>query len=240
MRGIRIDKEICDFDIIPDECPHCHKSIHVNFVGHYVYANDEGEMMDLIFSCPNQSCLKAFISTYNRWSSNEFGFRSTSFGTTKKYKFSKEINTISPNFSEIFNQSSFAEQRNLLEVCGVGYRKALEFLMKDYLTSTNPKEAEKIASKFLGNCIRDYVKDPRILTVSKRASWLGNDETHYVRVWNGKNLNDLKKLIELTVHWIEMEMLTQSFNEEMPDKKSITNQKIVKDQNGESPKNPSV
>lgn len=69
----------------------------------------------------------------------------------------------------------------------------------------------------LGNCIKSYVDDSRIKTVAQRAVWLGNDETHYIRKWEGKNLNDLKKLIELTVHWIEMERLTESFKEEMPE-----------------------
>ena len=66
-------------------------------------------------------------------------------------------------------------------------------------------------------CINDYVNDTRIKSVAKRAVWLGNDETHYIRKWEGKNLEDMKKLIDLTVHWIEMEKLTESFEDDMPD-----------------------
>ena len=69
----------------------------------------------------------------------------------------------------------------------------------------------------LANCIKEFVTDERIKSVAKRAVWLGNDETHYVRKWETKNLVDLKKLISLTVHWIEMEKLTESFEEEMPE-----------------------
>ena len=32
-----------------------------------------------------------------------------------------------------------------------------------------------------------------------------------------KNLTDLKKLIDLTLHWVEMEKLTESFEDEMPE-----------------------
>ncbi len=41
----------------------------------------------------------------------------------------------------------------------------------------------------------------------------------HIMLENGKrkNLQDLKKLIELTVHWIEMEKLTESFEAEMPE-----------------------
>ena len=52
--------------------------------------------------------------------------------------------------------------------------------------------------------------------MAERAIWLGNDETHYVRVWEAQSLADLKKLISLTLHWIEMEELTNSFEVNMP------------------------
>lgn len=55
--------------------------------------------------------------------------------------------------------------------------------------------------------------------VAERASWLGNDETHYIRIWEDQSLSDLKKLIELTLHWIEMEELSKSFETKMPNKK---------------------
>ena len=105
----------------------------------------------------------------------------------------------------------------MFEICGVGFRKALEFLIKDYAKFKNPEESEQIERKFLGKRIGDYIDDTRIKTVAKRAVWLGNDETHYVRKWEDKDLSDLKKLIELTVHWIEMEFLTESFENDMPE-----------------------
>lgn len=36
--------------------------------------------------------------------------------------------------------------------------------------------------------------------------WLGNDETHYVRRWEEKDLSDLKRLISMTVSWIDLVM----------------------------------
>ena len=45
----------------------------------------------------------------------------------------------------------------------------------------------------------------------------GNDETHYVRKWEGKDINDLKKLISMTIAWIEIEQLTVDLAKEMPE-----------------------
>jgi hypothetical protein len=117
----------------------------------------------------------------------------------------------------IYNQAYFAEQINLDQICGVGYRKSLEFLIKDYLISkeTEKQVKENIRKKFLNNCIQDHVQNDNIKNVAKRAVWLGNDETHYVRVWANKDVKNLKQLIDLTVRWIENEVETERVLQEM-------------------------
>jgi hypothetical protein len=55
--------------------------------------------------------------------------------------------------------------------------------------------------------------------MAKRAAWLGNDETHYVRKWEDHDLPDLKKVIELTVLGIEMEEMTKDVIKDMPEGK---------------------
>ena len=92
----------------------------------------------------------------------------------------------------------------------------MEFLIKEYLINQEPGNREVIEKKMLYPCIKDHVSDLRIKTVAERAVWLGNDETHYVRKWEGKNMEDLKRLIDLVVHWIEAEELTKAFELEMP------------------------
>lgn len=196
----------------PDECPFCHHKITpINIFGF----NNNSHTLDVMQLCPNTLCKKTFISIYT-YSSRQFTGKTTQ-GTIISKEFSQTIKEISTSFITIYNQAHSAEQQNLTEICGVGYRKALEFLIKDYLIKKNPSDTTIIENKLLGPCIKDLVNDTRIQSVAKRAVWLGNDETHYVRKWEGRNLEDLKKLIELTVHWIEMEALTESFEEEMPD-----------------------
>ena len=51
--------------------------------------------------------------------------------------------------------------------------------------------------------------------MAKRATWLGNDETHYFRKWEDKDLSDLKKLIEMTVHFISMDFSYDKYIGEM-------------------------
>lgn len=211
---------------LPQNCPNCHKDIRPYAL--YGYLNHDQFILDLLLVCPNRQCDRAFFGYYEQKS---VGFHpdlmkihyqyadQTSIGKFRVREVSKTIELVSPNFSIICNQAYQAEQSNLLEICGMGYRKALEFLIKDYAIERNILAKDVIEKKMLMVCINDYVDDARIKSVAKRAVWLGNDETHYVRKWEGKNLTDLKKLIDLTVHWIEMEKLTESFENDMPDSK---------------------
>lgn len=197
----------------PNECPFCHSTITPNFI--YGYLNNT--TIETLLACPNIKCKKSFIGYYPHTNGNYTYNGIVTQGNLIGKDFTDNISNISPAFIEIYNQAYSAEQQNLTEICGVGYRKALEFLIKDYIILNNPEDKDKVEKKMLGPCIKDYVNDDRIKGVAKRAVWLGNDETHYIRKWEGKNLQDLKKLIDLTVHWIEMESLTKSFEDQMPE-----------------------
>lgn len=121
------------------------------------------------------------------------------------------VSEVSPMFVEIYAQAFAAERYDLAHIAGVGYRKALEFLIKDFLKQQSPSEADVIEGKFLGKCISDHVDDPMLKTTAERAAWLGNDEAHYTRVHVDHTIDDLKILIKLTEHWISSHHLTKGF-----------------------------
>jgi len=210
QHNVSIDKR-------PDVCPLCHHAIELldQFSGFY---NKADLTVQLIHRCPRLSCQSAFIANYfqNRQSGQFYLTNSTPTNHAPRH-FSETIKNTSKEFCEIYNQSLASELNGHLKICGVGYRKSLEFLLKDYLIGLNPDKADEIKGKFLGKCIDEYVSNTSSKAVAKRAVWLGNDETHYVRIWEGKDLKDLKKLVDLTVHWIEMEQLTHDAMKEMPE-----------------------
>jgi len=102
------------------------------------------------------------------------------------------------------------------EIAGVGYRKALEFLIKDYCITENSDAEEEIKTKPLMQVINSYMDEaPKVKSCATKAVWLGNDETHYVRKWKDKEIKDLKILINLTIHHIEAEIMTAQFEADM-------------------------
>ena len=182
-----------------------------------------GDKLERVFRCPHSQCQHLFLARY-KGTRNNIGQVSYSLAEVVpvnivKSEHSEIIRGVSPDFVTIFGQAEAAEKNGLTLVCGPGYRKALEFLVKDYVIQSHQDKADDIKKLNLGRCITDYVSDEKVKQVSARAVWLGNDETHYLRKWEGKDLVDLKILIKLTVHWIEMDELTKKALKDMPEGK---------------------
>jgi len=193
------------------ECPFCFTQIEVQPLRGVLW---QGNNLQLFLKC--KKCKNSFIG-YTRQDGSIFRISKLSKGNHKTKEFPSEINEISPMFVKIYCESEFAEQESLSEICGVGYRKALEFLIKDYLIKKSSEKEKEIKKKSLGDCIKELIDNTRIKEIAKRATWLGNDETHYFRKWEDKDLEDLKRLIEITVHFITMEIESDRYMGEMKD-----------------------
>jgi len=63
-----------------------------------------------------------------------------------------------------------AEANGWTLIAGPGYRKALEFLVKDYLCSLLPKEEDKVKVMPLANCIATYVDHEKLNQMATRAA----------------------------------------------------------------------
>lgn len=223
-------------DKLPDECPCCHKGIGVESLDGFVHENDSPEFYDtraeIIFQCPLDACKRYFIAYYRQNNSHHQALRT--YGTEpnfelrgfspyvfQKKEFPKEIEKTSSQFAEIFNEAAQAENRGLKKVAGPGYRKALEFLVKDYLVKREPNKKAEIRKSLLQTLIQKFIDDADLKACAERAVWLGNDETHYLRIWKDKDINDLKRLIILSLNWIQNKILTEKYREKMPKKKKI-------------------
>jgi len=209
-----------DLDRQPDNCPVCLNGIHPIDTGQ---AGSCDGVLERIFRCPRQECGHFFVTRYQgRRHANglvEHNLAESIPLTIRISDHSPTIQAVSPDFVTIYGEAERAEQSGFKLVCGPGYRKALEFLIKDYVIRSHPAKSEEIKRLFLGKCIADLVTDVKVKQVAARAVWLGNDETHYLRKWEGKDLTNLKALIKLTVHWIEMDELTQAALRDMPEGK---------------------
>ena len=210
----------------PERCPVCTRYVDVRFLGASLYSYDFRPLY-VAFICPVERCRAIFVALYRIFTSRA----STSFPATLlevkpivhtvEKTFPESVENVSSDFGKIYNQAHTAEENGLLEIAGPGYRKALEYLVKDFLLKHRFKDDvaahDAVLKAMLGSCIERFIDDPRIKAVAKRAAWLGNDETHYYRRWEDKDLDDLKKLITMTVSWIDLAITSSEYVESMPE-----------------------
>ncbi len=202
---------------LPDRCPQCHTAVHPKLISQHVSEGQDEVYLTLL--CTSRRCLRPFVATYRRGFNHRDAYRLTSTGprTVVHGSFPESIKKVSPTFCEIYEQVESAKADALKQLVGIGLRKALEFLVKDFSKGEHPSDAEKIEGMRLGKCIDSYITDQNVLQCAKRAAWLGNDETHYVRKWSDKDVSDLTLLVHLTQNWVENFMLTKKYIEDMPD-----------------------
>lgn len=141
-------------------------------------------------------------------------------GISPRLEASERIHEISPTYVIIYNESLAAEHMGIKHIAGMGYRKALEFLLNDYLRFKHRNDTQVLdaieETPQLGILINNFVTDPQVRFLATRAAWLGNDQVHYTREWGDKGINDLKKMIQEITYWIERELFIPEVEQEMP------------------------
>ncbi len=192
----------------PNICPHCHVTHNPNELWHTVTTDiDNTATVVSAWQCTNQSCRRAFIAKY-RHDGQAFRFERFLNGLPKGPEWPKPIsdlksgnpqNTQQPEqtkFIKTYLQSLVAESNGLDELAGMGYRKAIEYLVKDWAIQLVPADKDKIEKSWLGAVINDYYTGD-LKDILERATWLGNDQAHYNQLFTDFDINVLKELIEL-------------------------------------------
>ena len=204
-------------------CPRCKVSISPKYIDSVISKINDTAVFISIEYC--QHCKNIFLTTYPLKSyqsypnggispSNSCYYETSDYISSEPNQYSPQsfdeaLSKLSPQFVKIYNQALAAECYKLDEIAGIGYRKALEFLIKDFAIHENSNEEESIKSMQLSQCISKYITDPNIKTLSERSSWLGNDEAHYVRKQEAYDINDMKQFIQATVYFISMVLITE-------------------------------
>lgn len=191
----------------PSVCPMCHKSGNPSYLSSY-YIDDEHTSPNLFvhFFCHN--CEKTFLGNYHIRRYYDItdlrGFEPVY--DVEEREFSKHIKDLSPDFCSIYNQAYASQQYRLNDISGMAYRKALEFLVKDYAIFLHPDDKEAIIKAPLSQCINNYIDNGKIKHLAVASAWIGNDETHYERKQQEYNVDDLIEFINAIVSFIDFDI----------------------------------
>lgn len=186
-----------EFDTL---CPHCKTSFKPTTLNAY---NGEQQIY-ITFLCPH--CKKIYFAIFEEMSRNNINLVKIFPNNHRSTILPSEINDISPGFIKIYEQASIAEEHQLDEISGMGYRKALEFLIRDYASLKQPNKKNEILNATLSQCIKNFIDNESIKTLATVSAWIGNDETHYLRHHADRDISDLKKFIDTIVSYFMFEI----------------------------------
>ena len=211
IQAIHSDNNNCYNDIfdLATSCPICGVRLKPDVISATVLVDEEeDEELNKGFILNYCSeCNECFISrhTYNSYL-DIYEFDSSAPMNYYKQSFSPDIEKLSPDFVSIYNDSLHAESLGMTSICGMGYRKSLEFLVKDFAISNNPDSEQEITKLALAKCIDTYIDNRKLKSLAKASAWLGNDETHYVRKHPKYGIAELKAFINAFVTFIDAEL----------------------------------
>ncbi len=198
----------------PESCPICHNYCvpTKTWVGPF-----DKNYLITVWRCPNKDCLRYFIAE-NHFSADSFFIKRYLNGLPKKVDWPEGIKLLESGFIEeekskfikIYNQAAEAESVGLDEVAGMGYRKAIEHLVKDLAVKFHPENKEKIRVDLLGNVIKENFEG-NLKLLLERAAWLGNDQAHYFKLFEEYDLDKLKKLILVITTQLEQEHALEEY-----------------------------
>ena len=191
-------------------CPCCNIATSPTFINGYLIASKENYIQPtafVILYCPN--CSHLYIAKY--YIPIGIGYEDAGAYPSEVYPhsvklptFSENINRLSPMFVETYKQACYAEvNENTSGLAGLGYRKSIEFLIKDFLINLKHQDKDTIIQLELSKCVDKLEKD--LQDIAKASVWLGNDETHYFKKNTDYSIQDLKMFIECLVIEIERE-----------------------------------
>lgn len=204
-----------------EECPKCKKSMAPQNLYGIVHDKDSKECLSVADYC--NGCHSLIVSEYEINKKKKINYKGIVEVINNEYKMEKlnysapmsikertfegALNKVSPQFIRIYNEALKAEQYSLNEIAGLGYRKALEFLIKDYSIYKNPEKEEEIKNTWMMNCLKEYVDNKKIKTLAEKAEWIGNDEAHYTKIQTDRDIKDMKIFIEALIYFISMELI---------------------------------
>lgn len=197
-------------------CPICKANISPVFVSASLDTESTASIFDYCTNCHQTFVTKLQITPAEPGNYGATAILSSEPNRFVKYNFDPKIINLSPQFDKIYNQALAAETSGLDEIAGLGYRKSLEFLVKDFAIHEHPDAEETIKSAPLSQCIRNYISNDSIKTLAERSAWIGNDEAHYIRKQKARDVSDMKNFIQACVYFIAMTLITEDAKSMLP------------------------
>lgn len=117
------------------------------------------------------------------------------------------LGELSPRYLTACQQALNAEFRGDLELAAIGYRSALECVVKDYAIKELGKPRDEVVGKSLFAAIGEYLSEQKeLLNTADVVRLLGNDYTHYERKYPEYDFDILKQYFNIFTAFLRMKV----------------------------------
>lgn len=189
----------------PATCPHCGTGTDAIITGKSNFSL--GGQALIAASCKCTACNKTFFfacaSDGNGNAPNVCLYPGITFVPYKN----ENLSSISEHFIDMYNQALESEFVGNIELAAIGYRSALEILVKDFAITELDKSPEEVVKKSLCNAIGEYLNQPDLVNTADVIRILGNDYTHYKRKYPEYDFELLKGYMEIFLKQIEVQYM---------------------------------
>lgn len=182
----------------PATCPYCDNFIEPVPVGFSKLSYGANSIALLVsYRCP--ACNKKFIGIYVLDGDNADFLSMVPIANEEKL--SDAFGKISPRFVAIHQQAFRAEARGDAEISIVGYRTAMEILLKDYAVGMLKKSEAEVSGKGLRKTIDDYAPK-EVAAAADVVRIIGDDYTHYVNGHPDVEFDEFKNYYDALLSYI--------------------------------------
>lgn len=157
------------------------------------------------YRCPH--CKKAYIVAYEYDAQAKATTFRGFFPTMTEVLESELLIKLSPGFENYFNQATRSEKAGDLELAAIGFRTALECLVKDYAITELHKDREEVVQKKLFGAIGEYLGERDLIAAADVVRILGNDYTHYERKYPEHDFALLKSYLQIFMKLVETKLM---------------------------------
>ena len=192
------------FELESRICPYCNFAVTYEF-----FPGFKDYMLQHVFvaQCPNCNNYSLFVSE----KSEEEELILHNLIEPKTHKpLSENLKELSPAFCEIYEQTYLAKSNHLTKLIGIGFGKALEQLVHDYLVKVqNDKPKRNFAENI--KMLKNF--DDAVINLSL-SKFVRNDEIHPVKESNF-TIDDLMEAVECIVVFFDSKYSTFKLQSKM-------------------------
>ena len=190
----------------PATCPHCGVSVDAVLGERSVISVDSSYLLSSACRCT--ACGKTFFFSCRRIQSSSAQAQIVAIWPTSDSPYTNDnLSIISPRFINMYNQALRAESKGDIELAAIGFRSALEILVKDFAVNELKIDVDEVSKKSLCNAIGEYLNQEYLIKTADVVRIFGNDYTHYQEKYPDKDFSILKSYMQIFLQLIDTQYM---------------------------------